>query len=66
MKPKKAPRKAQQTKPQAAAQPAHEEIAAFAYFTWERRGCGHGFDLGDWLEAEQQLKATRFQNGGTE
>ena len=38
-------------------QPSTEEIAAFAYFIWEKNGCQEGRDLDDWLAAEQELKA---------
>lgn len=29
-----------------------ERIAAKAYELWEQRGCRHGHDLEDWLDAE--------------
>ena len=32
-----------------------ELIAARAYKLFSQRGCIHGFDLEDWLEAEKQL-----------
>lgn len=32
-----------------------EFISQRAYNLFERRGCIHGFDLEDWLEAEKQL-----------
>ena len=32
------------------------DIAKRAYELYERRGLGHGQDLSDWLEAEQQIK----------
>lgn len=31
----------------------HEEIAETAYELYESRGCIHGCDLDDWLEAER-------------
>lgn len=31
----------------------HEEIAAVAYEFYESKGCLHGFDLDDWLNAER-------------
>jgi hypothetical protein len=33
----------------------HESIALLAYAIWQDRGCPHGTDVEDWLEAEQQL-----------
>lgn len=27
-----------------------------AYVLWQKRGCAHGFDHKDWLEAEAQIK----------
>jgi Protein of unknown function (DUF2934) len=32
-----------------------EEVADRAYQLWQARGCQHGQDLDDWLEAERQL-----------
>jgi hypothetical protein len=37
----------------------HEAIALLAYAIWQDRGCPHGSDLEDWLEAEQQLSKRR-------
>ena len=34
----------------------HERIAAKAYDLWEERGCRHGRDLEDWLDAEAFVK----------
>ena len=31
----------------------HDEIAAIAYELFESRGCTHGCDLDDWLNAER-------------
>ncbi len=31
----------------------HDEIAVVAYELFESRGCVHGCDLDDWLEAER-------------
>ena len=31
----------------------HDEIAAVAYELYEAKGCVHGCDLNDWLEAER-------------
>lgn len=38
---------------------SHEEIARLAHLNWEKDGRPHGHDLKYWLEAEQQIKATR-------
>jgi hypothetical protein len=35
--------------------PSREQIRRAAYFRWERRGGGHGADVRDWLDAEQEL-----------
>lgn len=35
----------------------HEEIAKVAYDLYEARGCVHGWDLDDWLEAERIVLA---------
>jgi hypothetical protein len=37
----------------------HEEIAQLAYLNWQRDGRPLGRDQEYWLEAEQQLKATK-------
>lgn len=37
----------------------HEEIARLAHLNWEKDGRPHGHDQKYWLEAEQQIKATR-------
>jgi DUF2934 family protein len=34
---------------------AETEIARRAYELYEQRGCAHGHDIDDWLQAEQQL-----------
>lgn len=36
--------------------PTHEEIAKLAYKLFERRGCAHGSDEQDWLQAERELR----------
>lgn len=33
-----------------------EEIAKLAYLLFTERGCRHGHDLEDWLEAERRLR----------
>jgi hypothetical protein len=35
--------------------PTRDQIAQRAYELWLARGCAHGNDIGDWLEAERQL-----------
>ncbi|MBK9145189.1 MAG: DUF2934 domain-containing protein [Candidatus Melainabacteria bacterium] len=35
--------------------PATEQIALRAYFIWAQRGCSHGGDVSDWLQAESEL-----------
>lgn len=37
----------------------HDEIAAEAYSLFEGRGGQHGDDVGDWLAAEQMVRARR-------
>jgi hypothetical protein len=34
----------------------HKLIAERAYELWENQGRPHGYDLTDWLEAEQEIK----------
>lgn len=34
-----------------------EEIALVAYSYWQSRGCVDGYDLEDWLMAEQEVQA---------
>jgi len=36
--------------------PTAEEISERAYQQWVRRGCSHGFDIEDWLNAEYELQ----------
>ena len=40
-------------------QPSREEIAAVAYHLFVARGRKDGYDVEDWLAAEQELKAKR-------
>lgn len=35
--------------------PTFEEISDLAYQQWLKRGCSHGFDIEDWLNAEYEL-----------
>jgi Protein of unknown function (DUF2934) len=39
--------------------PSPDEIAAEAYFIYCERGCTHGRDIDDWLEAERRLSDRR-------
>jgi hypothetical protein len=39
--------------------PDHDQIAALAYALWEARGCPEGSPEDDWLQAEQELTASR-------
>ncbi|MBM3995952.1 MAG: DUF2934 domain-containing protein [Planctomycetes bacterium] len=63
--------KAMQTTPMASQQSCStmqgsvtmEKIAMRAYQKWLQRGCQHGNDQQDWLEAEAELKAE--MNKGT-
>jgi hypothetical protein len=34
-----------------------EKVAARAYQKWMQKGCKHGNDTQDWLEAEAELRA---------
>ena len=36
----------------------HDDIALRAYHIWLERGCSHGGDGQDWLQAEQELQAS--------
>lgn len=42
-------------------QPQHEEIALRAYQFFVQRGCAHGRDLEDWLQAEREVLAKSSQ-----
>jgi hypothetical protein len=39
--------------------PSYDEIAQVAYRRFLERGCEHGGDFDDWLEAERDLRARR-------
>ena len=39
----------------AAARPKHEDIAVRAYQIYLERGCQHGYDVDDWMQAEYEL-----------
>jgi hypothetical protein len=47
----------EETPAQLAGRPTYEEICQRAYEIFLERGGQHGEDLGDWLRAEQELKA---------
>lgn len=36
--------------------PSSEDIARRAYEIFLRRGCQHGYDVSDWLQAEYELR----------
>jgi hypothetical protein len=38
-----------------------EEIASLAYSYWEARGCQGGSPDGDWLRAEEEVRARRAE-----
>lgn len=38
--------------------PTREQVAEAAYYRWLSRGCGHGRDVEDWLQAERSLPPT--------
>jgi Protein of unknown function (DUF2934) len=42
----------------ASAQVKHDDVARRAYDLFLARGCEHGHDLDDWLQAERELRAT--------
>lgn len=42
----------------APAQVTHDEVARRAYDLFLARGCEHGRDLDDWLQAERELRGT--------
>ena len=37
-------------------EPTHDQIASRAFEIYASRGGEHGHDVGDWFEAERQLK----------
>jgi hypothetical protein len=41
----------------------HDRIAMRAYEKWLQRGCPHGTDQQDWLEAEAELSAELNRTG---
>jgi hypothetical protein len=40
-----------------------EKVAARAYQKWMQKGCKHGSDTQDWLEAEAEIKAEMARTG---
>jgi DUF2934 family protein len=40
---------------------AHDDIARRAYQIYEQRGAGHGHDVDDWCQAEQELAREKEQ-----
>jgi hypothetical protein len=51
--------------PTPAAQVPPEKIALRAYHKWVQRGCTHGRDQQDWVEAEAELRAELTRQGTT-
>jgi hypothetical protein len=49
--------------PSAAPKVTHDRIAMRAYDKWLQRGCPHGSDQQDWLEAEAELTAEVHRTG---
>ncbi|MBN1982837.1 MAG: DUF2934 domain-containing protein [Chitinivibrionales bacterium] len=39
----------------------HEQISRRAYEMFETRGCLHGFDVEDWLRAEQEVSRNSYK-----
>ena len=42
---------------------AQDKVAARAYQKWMQKGCKHGTDTQDWLEAEAEIKAEMTRTG---
>ena len=40
-----------------------DKVAALAYQKWVKKGCKHGSDKQDWLEAEAEVKAEMARTG---
>jgi hypothetical protein len=55
------------TQPSSSSRPhvPHERIAQRAYEKWMKRGCPHGTDVQDWIEAERELVAEIARTSGT-
>jgi hypothetical protein len=43
----------------------HDKIAQRAYEKWCKRGCNHGNDRQDWLEAEAELRSEMSRATGS-
>ena len=43
---------------------SYKEIARVAYELFERRGCVHGHDLEDWIEAERVVRKRQSAGNG--
>jgi len=41
---------------------AHDDVARRAYALYLARGCVHGHDIDDWLQAERELRAAEGSN----
>ena len=46
----------QAAQPSSTTQLPHDKVAMRAYEKWVKRGCMHGRDMQDWLEAENELR----------
>ncbi|MBX9693495.1 MAG: DUF2934 domain-containing protein [Cyanobacteria bacterium] len=33
----------------------HDRISKRSFYLWMKRGCTHGYDVQDWLQAEKEL-----------
>jgi hypothetical protein len=42
-----------------------DRVAQRAYEKWLKRGCVHGYDLQDWVEAERELLAEQNRAANT-
>ncbi len=42
-----------------------DKVAKRAYEKWLKRGCGHGCDMQDWLEAEAEVKSEMSKSSGS-
>jgi hypothetical protein len=43
----------------------HDKVAQRAYEKWCKRGCQHGHDRQDWLDAEAEIRAEMSRQQGT-
>ena len=44
----------------------HDKVAQRAYEKWCKRGCQHGSDRQDWMEAEAEVRAEMSRQGSTQ